>query len=331
MQIVRSTIAGDEILSVLVDGYGYSKDNAMCLLEYRGVNDIYKYTNSSVSLFLKIYARKEVDREAIAAEVEVVNFLRQSGLSVAFPIATVNGQYLVPFDTPEGARFGVLFSEAEGVPYNNDALDDQEIGAIGKLISTMHAMLDAMPTAPRRWKLDEGLFLDLSLEILEQFSRFNKQIDLPFLTDVVKELKTQIRAKGANWKWGICHGDIYTGNIHRNERGELTIFDFDFCGYGWRAYDVASFLGNFGDGIRAEAIDKRKRRLDSFRRGYEYAGGLSESEVEAVYKVFVPFRRIFNLGYLYDSLLNVWGNRLRNQQISYDLKLLKEWVGYYWE
>lgn len=330
MQIVRSTIAGDEILSVLVDEYGYSKDNAVCLLEYRGVNDIYKYTNSSVSVFLKIYARKEVDREAIEAEVEVVNFLRQSGLSVAFPIATVHGQYLVPFDTPEGVRFGVLFSEAEGVPYNNDALDDKEIFAIGKLISTMHAMLDAMPTAPRRWKLDEGLFLDLSLEILEEFSRFNKQIDLPFLKDVVKELKAQIRAKGANWKWGICHGDIYTGNIHRNERGELTIFDFDFCGYGWRAYDVASFLGIFSSGMGAEVIDKRKRRLDSFRRGYECAGGLSESEVEAVYQVFVPFRRIFNMGYLYDSLLNVWGNRLRSEQIRYDLKLLKDWVGYYW-
>lgn len=330
MQIVRSTIAGDEILRVVIDRYGYSQDNALCLLEYRGVNDVYRYTNGSISSFLKIYARKDVDKEAVEGEVEVVNYLRQSGLSVAYPIPTVNEQFILPFDTPEGIRYGILFSEAEGVPCNSDALDEKEVFAIGKLLSTMHAMLDMMPTAPKRWRLDESLFLAHSMEILEQLSRFNKQVDIPFLKDVAKELKVQIRAKGADWKWGICHGDIYTGNIHRNERGELTIFDFDFCGYGWRAYDVASFLGIFGGGICAEVIDKRKRRLDSFLRGYECASSLSDSEVEAVYRVFVPFRRIFNMGYLYDALLTVWGNRLRNEQISHDLKLLKDWVGYYW-
>lgn len=331
MQIVRSTIAGDEILRVVSDRYGYSQDNALCLLEYRGINDVYKYTNGSISSFLKIYARQDVDKEAVEAEVEIIDYLRQSGLLVAYPISTTSEQFILPFDTPEGVRYGVLFSEAEGAPCNNDALDEKEIFAIGRLLSTMHAMLDTMPTSPKRWRLDESLFLDHSLGILEEFSRFNKQVDIPFLKDVTNELKAQIRAKGMDWKWGICHGDIYTGNIHCNERGELTIFDFDFCGYGWRAYDVASFLGIFGGGIRADVIDKRKRRLDSFLRGYEYASSLSASEVDAVYRVFVPFRRIFNMGYLYDALLNVWGNRLRNEQISLDLKLLKDWISYYWQ
>ncbi len=330
MQIVRSTIAGDEILRVITNSYGYCKDEAICLLEYRGINDVYKYTNGSISLFLKIYARKDVDKDAIEAEIEVVNHLLRSGLLVANPIATVNGRYLLPFDTPEGIRSGVLFSEAEGIPCDNDALDDQEIFAIGKLLSTMHSMLDAMTTSPKRWRLDDKLFLDLSLEILERGSRFNSQIDILFLKDVVKELKNQIRARGGKWKWGLCHGDVYTGNIHRNRHGDLTIFDFDFCGYGWRAYDVASFLGIFGGGIRADVIDKRKRRLDSFLRGYECAGSFSDPEVEAVYKVFVPFRRIFNMGYLYDALLNVWGNRFRNEQIGHDLKLLRDWIDYYW-
>lgn len=330
MHIVRSTIAGDEILRVVTDIFGYSKEDAVCMLEYRGVNDIYKYSNGSVSLFLKIYARKDLDREAIEAELEVVNYLRQSGLLVSYPIKTLNEHYILPFDMPEGIRPGVLFSEAEGIPCDNDALDDNETIEIGKLLSTMHSMLDKMPSSPKRWKLDETLFLDRSMEILEQCSRYDSQIDLLFLKDIIKELKEQIRDKGRNWKWGLCHGDVYTGNIHRNQNGDLTIFDFDFCGYGWRAYDVASFLGIFGGGIRPDILDKRKGRLDSFLCGYNCEGGLSDSEVEAVYKVFVPFRRIFNMGYLYDSLLYVWGNRFRNEQISHDFKLLKDWVNYYW-
>jgi Ser/Thr protein kinase RdoA (MazF antagonist) len=330
MQIVRSTIAGDEILHLIIDKYGFAKDNALCLLEYRGVNDVYKYTHGSTSTFLKIYSRKESDRDSIGAEIEVVNYLRRSGLLVANPIPMINGEFILPLETPEGARYGVLFSEAEGIPLDNDALDKKTVLAIGKMISTMHSMLDMMPTSPTRWKLDDKIFLDLSLQILEQYSRFNSKIDMLFIRDVVEELKCQIQMNRANWNWGICHGDIYTGNICQNERDELTIFDFDFCGLGWRAYDVASFLGLFGRGFHADVIDKRKSRLDTFLRGYEFAGALSNSEVEAIYKVFVPFRRIFNMGYLYDSLLNVWGDRLRHEQINHDLALLKEWVNHYW-
>ena len=186
-----------------------------------------------------------------------------------------------------------------------------------------------MTTSPRRWKLDERLFIDQSMDILERHSKYNHQIDLSFLRDVAKEIKHQLHGKADCWKWGLCHGDAWTGNIHRSETGRLTIYDFDFCGYGWRAYDVSPFLGNFGWGTCEEAMDKRRKRLDRFLRGYERAGSFSDSELEAIYTIFVPFRRIFNLGYLYDLLVYVWGNRLRNAEINIDMKLLKEWIAYY--
>jgi uncharacterized paraquat-inducible protein A len=70
--------------------------------------------------------------------------------------------------------------------------------------------------------------------------------------------------------------------------------------------------------------------LSVFLKVYASTGNLSAAEIEAVTTVFVPFRRIFNMGYLYHLLLYVWGNRLRREQIHQDLRLLKEWVGYYW-
>jgi len=301
-----------------------------CMFEYRGLNDIYRCTNGNLSFFFKIYARKDIDQGAIEAEIEIVNHLRRSGLSVAYPIARRNGPYLLPIETPEGTRYGVLFSEAEGSPCSNDILDERETFEISHLISDMHTMLDAIPTSPKRWKLDDRLFLDHSIEILEDYNKFNPHIALSYLKDVVKELKEQIQAKARNWNWGLCHGDIYTGNIHKRNDGNLTIYDFDFCGYGWRAYDVSPFLGNFSAGIREDVVEKRKRQLENFLRGYENAGGLSDSEIEAVYKIFVPYRRIFNMGYLYDALYYVWGNRLRNELITHDTRLLHEWIEYYW-
>jgi hypothetical protein len=63
MHIVRSTIAGEDMLHTLAASYGYDEQGAQCQLEYRGVNDIYRYTDGRVSLFLKVYARKEADRQ----------------------------------------------------------------------------------------------------------------------------------------------------------------------------------------------------------------------------------------------------------------------------
>ena len=330
MRIVRSTIDETEIIQTIRDNYGGCLLDAMCMFEYRGLNDVYKCTGGDQSFFFKIYARKDIDKDAIEAEIEVVNHLKQSGLSVAYPIPMKNGQYSLPIETPEGTRFGVLFSEAEGIPCNNDMLDEREIIAIGCLISDMHTMLDAIPMVPKRWKLDDQLFLDRPIEILENYNKTDHHVELSFLKDVVKELKEQIRAKARNWNWGICHGDFYTGNINRKSDGNLSIFDFEFCGYGWRAYDVSPFLGNFSTGVREDAVDKRKKRLEFFLRGYKNAGGLSDSEIDAAYKIFVPFRRIFNMGYLYDAFHYLWGNKLRNDLITHDTKLLHEWIDFYW-
>jgi len=120
MRIVRSTIVAADILDKIRGNYSDFPQNAACAFEYRGVNDIYRCTNGNQSFFFKIYARKDIDEVAIEAEIEIVNHLRQSGLSVAYPVARKNGKYLLLLNTPEGARFGVLFSEAEGNPVLNE-------------------------------------------------------------------------------------------------------------------------------------------------------------------------------------------------------------------
>ncbi|WP_429842749.1 hypothetical protein [Brevibacillus sp. FIR094] len=40
----------------------------------------------------------------------------------------------------------------------------------------------------------------------------------------------------------MCHGDLQ-GNFNTNfcDDNTYTHFDFDLCGYGWRAYDLAAF------------------------------------------------------------------------------------------
>ena len=42
--------------------------------------------------------------------------------------------------------------------------------------------------------------------------------------------------------YGLVHGDVIPTNVLVGPDGALTLLDFDFCGPGWRAFDVATYL-----------------------------------------------------------------------------------------
>ena len=54
-------------------------------------------------------------------------------------------------------------------------------------------------------------------------------------------------------------------NVHFTEDNQITLFDFDQCGYGWRVFDIAKFLQ-----VSLSAGIKREIR-DAFLAGYQQA------------------------------------------------------------
>ena len=42
--------------------------------------------------------------------------------------------------------------------------------------------------------------------------------------------------------------------------------------------------------------------------------------------LFVPFRRIFNIGTLYISMSNTWGDNWVKTALDEDIEMLKKWV-----
>jgi len=50
-------------------------------------------------------------------------------------------------------------------------------------------------------------------------------------------------------KYGLCQGDLHTGNARFDMHGRLTLFDFDSFGYGWRAIDIGVSMTNTLTGI----------------------------------------------------------------------------------
>jgi Ser/Thr protein kinase RdoA (MazF antagonist) len=65
---------------------------------------------------------------------------------------------------------------------------------------------------------------------------------------------------------GLCHGDLHPGNARFADDGRPTLYDFECCGYGWRAYDLAVFLWNSYGERRPRRW--RESRWNAFLSGY---------------------------------------------------------------
>jgi Ser/Thr protein kinase RdoA (MazF antagonist) len=102
----------------------------------------------------------------------------------------------------------------------------------------------------------------------------------------------RLAARGLDW--GFCHGDAFGGNCVLDGEvatGTLTHFDFDDCGPGWRAYDLAAYRWI----LAWRAGGAAGRRWRECLRGYRAVRPLAAADVAAV-PLFVAARELWVLG-----------------------------------
>ena len=89
--------------------------------------------------------------------------------------------------------------------------------------------------------------------------------------------------------YGVVHGDVIRANALVGEDGTVTVLDFDFCGIGWRAYDVASYL------LTIRNTPTEAEFAEAFLAGYTDIRALTPEEREAM-PLFEAVRAIFAIG-----------------------------------
>ena len=90
--------------------------------------------------------------------------------------------------------------------------------------------------------------------------------------------------------YGLCHGDFHGWNAHYHA-DTLTFFDFDDCGYGWRAYDLAVFRWD------ARLDEKEDERWEAFVKGYRSKREISDADLKLT-TTFMAIRDIWLMGCL---------------------------------
>jgi len=144
--------------------------------------------------------------------------------------------------------------------------------------------------------------------------------DVSYVNALGRRLKRRI-ADFAGLEIGFCHGDLHGANASESD-GSFTAFDFDCCGWGYRAYDLAVFPWGFAfDECSMERIEAMGR---AYLRGYLRHRPLGERDVDAI-PAFVAVREIWLRG-LHIEIGDRFGWGWMNAgYYDHHLRVLREW------
>jgi len=266
-----------------------------CRFYRRSMSDVYTLHTGGEAFFFKVYLYGRHSRKEIEAEIEFANDLLSDGVPVAVPVQDRCSDYIIVLDAPEGTRYGVLFRAVDGDEPQETNLAHSE--AFGRLAARVHACADRLTKVYQRGHQDETYLIRDPIRGMEPFLG-HRPVDLDYLTrfgeDLVAELCALLPKRSPYY--GVCHGDLHTGNARFDRDGRLTLFDLDSFGYGWRAMDIGIYRVSYDwMALDRETKAEKDRFWSAFLEGYADLRMLSGSEL-AVVALALPIRHLELMG-----------------------------------
>jgi Ser/Thr protein kinase RdoA (MazF antagonist) len=240
------------------------------------------------------------DKSAYCFEMDLLVFLKNNGISVASPIKRKDGTTLGVINAPEGARHYVLFTYAEGNSPEN--LNQTQGYLLGETLARFHICADSFFSKYSRFHLDTDYLINEPLRSLKNLSKISQDA-YRFIEDVSNTLRINLKIlPKIPSTYGIIHGDFWWKNVHFKNK-HLTIFDFDYCGYGWRVSDIAALRGN----AIIHDYDLSDTIMTAFIGGYQSIRKLEHYELDAI-KYFEKITVIWAFG-LWTTGIDVLGTQ----------------------
>jgi Ser/Thr protein kinase RdoA (MazF antagonist) len=272
LPVMYSTLAPQTVVDRVVPQYSVPTVRD-CQFWHRGLSDIYLLETVEQPYILRISHSHWRSKAEIEFELELLDYLRQRQISVAYPIRTKDNRLYLEINAPEGKRYASLFIYAPGTVPTGDLNAEQAL-KLGATVAQMHQASLGFNSSAERPALTVDALLDGSWQVLRPF--LNGE-DYKYVASAIAQLKTQFQGfpQTAPY-WGVCWGDPHSGNAHFTVDGQVTLFDFDQCGAGWRAFEVGKF--------RQVALNTGVSRTirAAFLAGYTQVNPLDDFEIEAI-------------------------------------------------
>ena len=285
LPVIYSTIAPAALETILARDYQLDAP-LRCTVWNRGFNDHYLVATAARHYMLRVYSPGKYWAQGpgdFRFELELLRHLHAHDVPVSYAIERRDGDLLGPIHAPEGERYVALFSYAPGTIV--EQMDQLQSRLFGETVARLHLAADAFSTGHPRYHLDLHMLLEQPMGLIRQSMGASRPDALSFLERTARQLKEQVqRLSRDGGAYGIIHADLHGRNNHITLDNRLTLFDFDHCGFGWRAYDLAVFVGG-------QALEIR----EAFVEGYQSVRRLSDAELAAI-PTFVKIRPIWDTG-----------------------------------
>ncbi len=283
---IYSMLCSQELLEKVVPLYQID-DPISCEILYEGANDSYTLKSENESYILRVYSQYWRTLADIQFEIEALHYLHTKGAKISYPILRKDGGYITSIDAPEGTRHVIITTYANGKEiWDGDAND---WALYGKQVAEIHNQSNDFTSDKNRFKLDLNHLITDPLNKIEPFLR-NRPDDWLFLKEYSSDLREIItNKKNSLLDYGFCHGDFHGGNTHK-DNDSLTFFDFDCCGIGYRAYDLAIFKWC------SRLNGKEDERWKPFYESYSQIREFSSNDFELI-EPFISIRQIWLMGF----------------------------------
>ena len=267
-----SQLSAESALQLVASNYDFINPRR-CKFYVLGLHDNYLMEGDNGLCILRIYRNSWRSPEEIYFELELLAYLQERKAPVAGPIPTIQGELAIRLESPEGERLASLFHYADGyAPEGGITAEQCEL--LGSAVSSVHALSEGFLSKHQRPDLDAHHLVDLSIEAIKPFLDIDGATYLDRLHKMLRDTWPNIpKAPGL---FGICIGDVNAKNFHVSSSGNVTLFDFDQCGFGYRAFEIGKFLSSLYTHGQKRAL------LNAFLQGYEKNRPLSGIEYEAI-------------------------------------------------
>ncbi len=269
--VTSSILSATHVGLFLQDKYGFSTA-ATCKLLKTGINHSYLIADGDSKFVFRLYSLNWRTQTEIAEELRLLNLLRDNNVPVSYPIKDAAGDYIQQLNAPEGNRFGVLFSFAEGEKHLNFSTGLHY--KIGETMARIHQVTHSLQL--QRVSYTPQVLLQDSFERLKQFLPADTD-EMQWMASTQKYLLDKLaKLDAGKLRLGVVHMDIWFDNLNITKGGDVTIFDFDFCGNGWLCLDLAYYILQLHSTEKVEA--ERDEKLKSFFAGYESITKITDEE-----------------------------------------------------
>lgn len=249
---------------------------------------IFEFDRDGVGHILRLGHSLRRTEALIQGELDWINALVAAGVPAARAVPSLAGHLVEGIADGQGGHFlATTFLRAHGRSPWDLGWAPAVCEAHGRVLGAMHRQSETYTPARPAWRRpawDDALF-----ELVARYlpaSEVAAHTQYRALCAYLHTLPTDRDA------YGLIHQDAHGTNFLVDEAGQVTLFDFDECGYSWYVNDIAiALFYAVSDTPAAEAPAFAQAFMTHFLRGYQSVRPLAPRWLKEI-PVFLKVREI---------------------------------------